>query len=155
MTIKQIFIFFLLAFTVTRLLSNELIMTNLQEREFTSDGLLYLLKAEKKVIDYKKLRKMNWFNRNEIVSEASNYHHGSFEEKNLKIDFEEGHFYEGDFYMQDCYCSYKDGYIKAKNAVYKKTFVEFRNLLLLQDGKKHHKFTYKVDLELISTIPNN
>jgi hypothetical protein len=130
-------------------------MTNIQEREFTNEGFLYLIKAEKKVIDYKKLRKMNWFNRKKIVSEASNYHKGSLEDKNIKIDFVKGHFYEGDFYMEDCYCNYQNGYIKAKNAVYKKTFVEFRNLLLLQDGKKHHKFTHRVNLEQAPTKPNN
>lgn len=122
-------------------------MTNVQEREFTTKGLSYLIKANKKVIDYAKLRKMNFFNRKQIISEASSYQNGSFIHEKIKIDFAKGYFYEGDFYMQDCYCNYKDGYIKAKNAVYKSTNIEFKSLLLVQNGKKHHKFTYRVDLE--------
>jgi len=113
-----------------------------------------LIKANKKVIDYAKLRKMNFFNRKQVISEASSYQNGLFIHEKIKIDFTKGYFYEGDFYMQDCYCSYKNGTIKAKNAVYKKTFVEFSNLLLLQDEKKYHKFIYRVDLEQTPAKPN-
>ena len=122
-------------------------MTNIQEREFTNEGFLYLIQAEKKVINYKKLRKMNLFNRKKIISEASSYQNGSFKNKQIEIDFAKAYFYEGDFYMQDCYCNYRNGTIKAKDAVYKKTYIEFKGLLLLENGKKYHKFIYRVDLE--------
>lgn len=117
---------------------------DISERQFSLNGLSYKIKARKKVIDYKQLRKIRFFNRKQIVSQALYYTDGSFYKKNLKVDFVKGFFYEGEFHMQDCYSDIENGYIKAESAIYKKDFVEYKNLMMQKDGMKYRKFVHTI-----------
>ncbi|MGB3961638.1 MAG: hypothetical protein WBK95_05335 [Sulfurimonas sp.] len=107
--------------------------------------MIYLLKAEQKTTDIDKLKKINLFNRKSIIANAIFYDNGTFHKKNIKVDFKHGYFYEGDFYMRDCYGSFEGNTIKAKSAVYKKTYIEFKDLVLKKENKIYHKFKYEVE----------
>jgi hypothetical protein len=44
--------------------------------------------------------------------------------------------------MQECYATFKDGYIKADFAVYKRKTIEFKKLIMKKKSKLYHKFKY-------------
>ena len=134
--------FFLLLLLPFFLYANELVLQNLQEREFSQNALLYILKASKKTIKPQKLQKFTLFNRKKIASEAMFYDNGTLFQKDIKVDFERAYFYEGDLYMQNCYSSLGDGYIKSDFAIYKKDYIEFKKLVMKKDNKIYHKFKY-------------
>ena len=123
----------------------ELTIEKLTERKFTKSGLSYILKAESKTIDIKKLKKINLFNRKKIISNAIYYTNGAFVKKNIKVNFAKGFFLEGDFYMQDCYSSSKDNYIKSKTAKYDGKKIIFYKVIMQKNKKTYHKFKYIVD----------
>jgi len=122
--------------------ANELMLHNLQEREFTRNGLLYVIKANKKIVNFKRLKKIHFFNRKRLVSEAIYYQNGTLYQKHFKVDFEKAYFFEGDFYMQNCYATLQDGYIKSDFAIYKQNYVEFQKLVMKKENKIYHKFKY-------------
>lgn len=126
--------------------TNEITLNGIKEKKFTSTGLDYIIKADKKTIDYLKLRKIHLFNMKEIMSQALYYNNGSFYQKQIKVDFERAYFYEGNFYMQNCFSNTETGSIKAKSAIYKKKYIDFKDLVLEKENKKYHKFKYRIDL---------
>ena len=140
-TFLLIFLCFNTSFaTDTRVLHFE----GVRERKFTLNGLSYLIKAKKKVIDYKKFRKIRLFNRKHIASQVIYYNDGAFFQKDIKVDFKKGFFYEGDFHMEDCFSSLENGYIKSKSAIATKDYTEYKDVFLEKNNKKYRKFKYKV-----------
>jgi len=135
----------ILLLIINSLVAKEIIINNLEEKLLTSSGLSYILKADKKTIDAKKLKKLNFFNRKKIISNSLYYTNGDFSKKNIKVHFKKGYFLEGDFYMQDCFSSYNGAYIKSKQAKYKKSYIEFSGVVMKKNDKIYHKFRYRVD----------
>jgi hypothetical protein len=117
-------------------------MHNIQEREFSTSSLIYLIKAQKKSIDFKKLKHFSFFNPKKSVSDSIYYEKGTLYQKDIKVDFKRAYFFEGNLYMQGCYATFKDGYIKAESAIYKRTTIEFKKLIMKKKNKLYHKFKY-------------
>ncbi len=134
--------FIFLLFLPFSLYANEVTMHNIEEREFTQSSLLYLIKAEKKSIDFKKLKHLSLFNLKKNVSESIFYDKGTLYQKDIKVDFKRAYFFEGNLYMQECYATFKNGYIKADSAIYKRTNIEFKKLTMKKENKLYHKFKY-------------
>lgn len=143
--IKTIFFALYFFFASSSLFSNQLINEYLEERKFDTKGLIYLLKAEQKTTDFDKLKKLNLFNRKHIISNAIYYDNGTLYKKNIKVDFKRAYFFEGDLHMENCYSFFEGATIKAKFAVYKKTHIEFKDLILKKDNVTYHKFKYEVE----------
>jgi len=135
-------VFFVFIFFNTYIYASKLTLTNIQEREFDKKGLVYLIKAHKKEMDFEKLRHFHIFNRQKYVSEAIHYMNGTLHKKNIRVDFEYAYFYEGNLYMKNCYAIYKNGNIKSKSAIYKQDYIEFHKLILKEKNKIYHKFKY-------------
>lgn len=132
--------------TSSLVFANPLVFEGVKEQVFTQNGLQYILQAKKKTIDYKKLGKIRLFNSKNIVSQLLYYNQGVFHQKNLKISFEKAYFYEGNLYMQECYTQLEDGYIKAKTAIYRTKYIEYKDVSMEQSKKKYHKFKYILNL---------
>lgn len=109
---------------------------------FTTQGLSYLLEAQEKIIDNKLLKKLNFFNRKKIIANSIYYRDGVFRKKNIDINFKRGYFYEGAFYMHDCYSSKNEDYIKAKRAKYMGSYIEFSDVMMKKNSKKYRKYKY-------------
>lgn len=122
-------------------------MSNLSEKSFTTNGLAYIVQAETKIMDFEKLKKLNLFDRKNTIAKSIYYTKGTFHKKNIKVDFLKAYFYEGDFYMQGCFSTDINSSIKAKTALYKGDYIEFKDLVLKKDGKIYHKFKYRVDTQ--------
>jgi len=122
-------------------------MHNIQERAFSTSSLLYIIKAQKKSIDVKKLKHFSFFHLQKSVSEAIYYEQGTLYQKNIKVDFKRGYFFEGNFYMQECYATFKGGYIKAQTALYKRKTIEFKTLTMKKENRLYSKFTYTFPLQ--------
>jgi len=142
---KKILLIIYILFQINSLNASELTLINLQEIKLTTKGLSYILNADKKIIDPKKLKKLNFFNRGKVISNAVYYLNGDLAKRNIKVKFEKAYFVDGNLYMQNCYSDYDGGYIKAKSAVYKKDYIEFKNLFMLHKNKKYKKFKYIVE----------
>jgi len=130
----------------TPLYANSLTFEGIKERRFSQKNLEYILQADKKTIDYKNLRKINFFNRKKIVADSIYYENGTLFQKNLQVNFKRAYFYEGNLHMQECYTKLSNGFIQATTAIYKKKYIEFQDVVMKQDDKKYRKFTYKVML---------
>ncbi len=127
--------------------AQDIVINDIQERKFTKLALSHIIKATSKTVDLKLLRKINFFNRKNIIANSIYYQNGTFYKKNIKIDFEKAYFYEGIFYMQNCYGKYQDGFIKSKTASYYNNQIEFQNLILKKEKKLYHKFKYAIAVE--------
>ena len=144
---KILFFFISIALSSFSLLhASGLTFEGIKERKFSKKKLEYILRAQKKIIDYKNLRKINLFNRKKTVADSLYYENGTLFQKNIQVNFKRAYFYEGDFYMQECYTKLSNGFIQAKTAIYKKRYIEYKDVLMEQDNKKYRKFTYKVML---------
>ena len=126
--------------------SDILEMQNLQEREFSQERLLYMIKAEKKTIDFKKLRHISFLRLQKQVSEAIFYENGVLHLKEIDIKFKRAYFFEGNLYMSGCYATFDGGTIEAKNALYKKESIEFKDLRMQKGKRIFHKYKYNYKL---------
>lgn len=128
-------------------MSSQVTINSLKEYHYIKNKLSFILEAKQKTINPKLLKKMHLFNRKKIMSEAMFYTEGTLFTKNINISFERAYFFEGNIYMQDCYSKDKNATIKARNAVYTKDFIEYKNLKLDKSNKIYHKFKYRVNLK--------
>lgn len=143
--IKFIAIFIFVSTTLFAVDTRVLIYTEIKERKFSLNGLSYIVEAKKKTIDYNKLRKLKFFKRKQIVSQTIFYNNGTFYQKNIKVDFVKGFFYDGNFYMQGCFSLINGGHIKADSAIVRKDHIEFKDLFIVKNTKKYRKFKHLID----------
>lgn len=137
--------FFFILLTLS-LFSHEITFYKIEEKAFTPLGLNYIIKANKKTIDSQQIKKANIFNIKSIVSKMLYYTQGVFYKNNIEIYFNKAYFYEGDFYMYECEVMGANIYIRAKEGIYKKKYIEFKNLVLEKNNKTYHKIKYIIKL---------
>ena len=127
--------------------ADDIIFKNIQEREYTTTGLSYILIANQKTVNIDKLRKINLFNRKKVLSDSIYYHDGTFNRYDIAVDFYKGYFFEGAFLMDNCFINYDGASIQANKAEFKEKYIKLENVILKKNNKEYHKLKYKINVE--------
>jgi len=142
---KKVFLLLLFTFSFTYS-STSIKLNNIEEYKITKEKVLYKIEAKSKNINYKKLKKFRFFNKEKIVSNSSYYLNGKFSSKDLKIDFKKAYFLEGKFVMLEPKGFYKTNPFNAKKAIFSKKDLFLKNVNIKLGKRKYRKFKYKIKL---------
>ena len=132
-------LFILSSFFLSNLFSVELTFENIKEYKITTTKVEYILSAKIKKVDFDKLKKFRFFNKKNVISNASFYENGTLQKSNFVIDFKKGYFLEGDFFMEDISAQNGQNKIIGKKAILKKDKLIFNKVYLYQNNRKLRK----------------
>jgi len=137
---KYLTIFFIF---LTSLNSLEFTYKNIKEFKINLDEVQYVIEAKEKKVDYDKLGKFRFFNKEKIISNSSYYTDGKFLKKNIYISFDKAYFLEGMFIMHNIKADLGNRKLEGKKAVFFKDKINFNNIYLYENDKKIRKISYK------------
>ena len=136
---KYLTIFFIF---LTSLNSLEFTYKNIKEFKINLDEVQYVIEAKEKKVDYDKLGKFRFFNKEKIISNSSYYTDGKFLKKNIYISFDKAYFLEGMFIMHNIQGNLGGKKISGKKAIYFKNKINFNKVYLYDNKKRIRKISY-------------
>lgn len=140
-------LFLLFSFLLSNLFSVELTFENIKEYKITTKKVEYILTAKIKKVDFDKLKKFRFFNKKNIISNASYYEKGTLQKNDFVINFKKGYFLEGDFFMEDISAQNGQNKIIGKKAILKKDKLIFDKVYLYQNNRKLRKIKLIYDFK--------
>lgn len=123
-------------------------INNLVEHKIYEDKIVYKITAQTKEINNKTLKKkFSILLKEKMISENIFYINGTFETKQMKIEFQKGYFLEGNFVMIDTNGFYKENKFKSEKTIYNSKQLDFENLFITIENKLYKKLKYSIFFE--------
>lgn len=146
---NRIYSFFIIqvlvaVFATNALCELKMTLTEIKEYKMVDNALLYIIEAQSKNINHKKLKKFRFVNKEKLVSDSIFYLDGNLSTKLLKAEFKKAYFLEGNFIMLDVKGTYKKSSFTAQKAVYNSKKIKFEKILLTQNKRKYKKYKYTI-----------
>ncbi|MGA1941435.1 hypothetical protein [Arcobacter sp. YIC-310] len=139
-------VFFSFFFLLSSLFSTEIVFNKIEEFKINQENILYIIKADIKHVDLKKLKKFKFFNKEQIISQASFYEKGTFIKENIKLHFKKAYFLEGDFIMKNIKGKINNYKIEAKKATYTSTDIILEKAFVIIDNKRVRRLKLTIPL---------
>jgi len=145
MTSKYFYLLFI--FFTLKLFATKIEYYDIEETSFTTKTTqAYQIKAQKKILNYDKLKKINFINKKKLLSQNIYYQNGYILKQNQKISFDKAYFLEGIFHMLNCKTIFQNSKINAKSCKINKNILQLKDLFLQKNHKTYRKVSYKINL---------